>query len=198
MVRIRRSLWLRRQRLAMFHIDKTARLLDLGCGDGLDIAILKELGFKNIIGVDISTSLIDQAKALNPSVKFVKATAEKLPFRGGSFDIVLSDSMIYHLVDKPKAFKEIKRILVKGGKLCLIEADNSRLRRFYDWLTFSPLGALSGALINRRAAYLAEKPAIIRWRSEGERFLKSLVRLGFRPEFRRTHLLSILLQYTKV
>src|SRR3989344_833127 len=91
-VETRRSLTQRKRRLKLFRIKKTDRVLDLGCGDGLNIKILVQKGNKNVVGVDISRELLEEAKRLNPKAKFFQASAKKLPFKDSSFDIVLVDS----------------------------------------------------------------------------------------------------------
>lgn len=198
MIRIRRNTWIRRRRLAMFGLKKTDRILDLGCGDGLDIEILRKKGCKKITGVDISPKLLADAKKRNPGVRFIRASAEKLPFKDASFDTVFVDSVLYHFVGKPEAFSEIWRVLVPGGRLCIIDMHNSRVRKFFDWLTFSPIRRIIPYLEKRRRAYTVEQAAIERWHAHEKEFLKSLASAGFKQELLRTDLLSIIGKYRKM
>jgi len=104
----RRNLNSRKRRLLLFKIKKTDKGLDLGCGDGLNLKLLKEMGIKDLTGVDISEDLIEKAKKMNPEVKFYLASAEKLPFKSNSFNIVLVDSVFHHFLRYDKALSEIK------------------------------------------------------------------------------------------
>lgn len=197
MVGIRRNMWLRRRRLAMFGLKKTDRILDLGCGDGLDIQILREEGYSNLAGVDISPKLLAAAKKRNPGVRFILASAQKLPFAKGTFDTVFANSVMYHVVDKPIALHEIHRVLTAGGKLCVIEARPSLLRTLYNWGTFFPPFAVIPFVRRRKAAYLAEQKAIETWCVKGERFFKDIPGFGFHEDFARTDVLSYVIRYTR-
>lgn len=44
------------------HMDKNIKILDIGCGLGHNLFVFKELGFKNVVGVDISPECIDFCK----------------------------------------------------------------------------------------------------------------------------------------
>ena len=81
----------------MFQFKPSDRILDLGCGDGLDIQLLRDYGCTNMVGVDISTKLLHAARKRNPGIRFFRASAVTLPFPDATFDIVLIDSMLYHI-----------------------------------------------------------------------------------------------------
>jgi ubiquinone/menaquinone biosynthesis C-methylase UbiE len=198
MVQIRRSTWMRTRRLRMFGIKKTDRILDLGCGDGLDIQILFEHGYKHIIGVDISPKLLVAAKIRNPGIRFVLASAEKLPFKDETFDVILADSMLYHIVCNRKALREIRRVLSRGGRLCFVDMHVSPMRAFFDALTFSPLGRVMPYLRKRQRAYRAEQKAIERWRGKELDFFRKLEHEGFQKVYTRIDGLSIMGQYQRI
>lgn len=186
MTRIRRALWLRRWRLAMFRFTTADRILDIGCGDGLDIALLGDMGMRHTIGVDISSSLLAVAKKRNPGVRFVHANAQRLPFADGYFDIVLADSMLYHLQN----YKDLFRVLRPGGRFCFIEMHNSSLRKIYNLFTvslpFSP---------KRKRAYLVEKKAIEAW--DEYSFREELRKTGFQKIFWKIDGLSVVGMFQK-
>lgn len=46
---------------------------------------------------------------------YVVADVRELPFPADSFDVVLTNHILYHVPDRPRAFDEIKRVLVSGG-----------------------------------------------------------------------------------
>lgn len=88
------------------------RALDVGCGDGF----LKSLGFTDSIGMDIR---------LSHSVT-VRASAENLPFRDRTFDLVFAGEVLEHLNSPAQALNEWTRVLRTGGSLCL-STPNGRL-----------------------------------------------------------------------
>jgi len=194
-IKTRRNLWLRSVRLSQFTISPGDRILDLGCGDGLDIQILHKKGYKKIIGVDISQKLLALARKRNPGVRFLRASAEKMPFKNGIFDAVLADSVLYHLTESNGAIREIHRVLTPGGRLCFIEAHQSLARKLFDGITVSPVSRFVPYLRKRKEAYLAEREAITRWRTSEREFFQMLVREGFRKIYCRTDLLSIVCEY---
>ena len=92
------------------------KILDVGCGSGFfsNLAYLKGL---NIIGLDASTPLIEQAKKRNSSINFLTGEMEELPFEDNTFDIVCAYNSIQYAESVENAIRESKRVLKKNGKL---------------------------------------------------------------------------------
>ncbi|MBI2020022.1 class I SAM-dependent methyltransferase [Candidatus Daviesbacteria bacterium] len=196
-VKTRRYLWLRRRRLKMFQISPNNKVLDLGCGDGLNIKLLNQMGISKVFGVDISSYLLKIAQKNNPQTKFYLASAKKLPFKNGYFDVILIDSTFYHFFDDPKSLIEIRRVLKKGGKLNFIEAHKSFLRKLIDKFTLSSFANYLPFFKGRQFAYMAEKISLARWLEKEETFLKSLWKYGFKKIFLKRDLLSIIGSYQR-
>ena len=95
-------------------------ILDIGCGTGHHVA---ELGSKdlNVIGIDISPSMIEKAKEQFPQYKFEVADAlDTDKFNFNSFTHILSLYFtIYYIKDKMKFFKNCFDWLMPGGYLIL-------------------------------------------------------------------------------
>lgn len=182
----------------MFGLKDSDRILDLGCGDGLDIQILKRFGLKDVVGLDVSSYLISLAGKLNPGVEFYLGAAQKMPFKDESFDVILVDAVFEHLIDKKDSIKEMKRVLKRKGKLCFIEPHESFLRQIFDFITFSPASSLMGPLKGRREAYLAEKERINYWLRNEKNFYDFLKGEGFREIFYTTDLLTSVGSFAKI
>ena len=76
--------------LAEFVEDRSAPILDAGCGTGLVGTALKELGYTNIIGADFSQSMLDGCpKDTYKDLKFCDLN-DDLPFDARSFSAVIS------------------------------------------------------------------------------------------------------------
>ena len=95
-----------------------ARILDLGCGP----ATLWRTNRQRIDPswsltlADFSPGMIDAARReLGERAVYLVADAQELPFPADSFDVVLANHMLYHVPDRPRAFTEIRRVLVSGG-----------------------------------------------------------------------------------
>lgn len=191
-VKTRRNEGKRKKRLSIFNFKKNSKILDLGCGDGLNINILRKMDIPNLVGVDISNDLIKIAKKNNPKTKFYKAKAERLPFKSSSFDVVLVDSVFHHILDYEAALKEIKRVLKEKGKLCFIEPHNSLTRHIYDGVCEMSFSKYVPFLKNRRESYLNEIDFMKHWLSTEDEFYSLLNKFGFVKSMAKKDLLSII------
>lgn len=85
-------------------------LLDVGCGTGIASEFFANKGF-SVMGVDPAEKLLEQ-NAYPHKI----ASAEKIPFKDASFDIVVSLTAIHNFNDIRKGLEEIRRV----GKECFI------------------------------------------------------------------------------
>jgi ubiquinone/menaquinone biosynthesis C-methylase UbiE len=90
------------------------KLLDLGCGDGLDLVHYKKLGAE-IYGIDASEELLQIAKKRLPDANIHVGLFEKIPFTDNYFDVVLSKYAIMTSADLQPIIAEIRRVLRPGG-----------------------------------------------------------------------------------
>jgi 2-polyprenyl-3-methyl-5-hydroxy-6-metoxy-1,4-benzoquinol methylase len=78
--------------------DKNALILDLGCGTGTFLKVLESLGYKNIIGVDLSTSQIEIArKECNFAKVYCQNIFEYFDKTENKFDLITGFDFIEHL-----------------------------------------------------------------------------------------------------
>ena len=97
--------------------------LDCGCADGGYTAAMVELGAERAIGVDALEERIAQARERerdHPAIRFMQAAAETLPFAEASFDCVLLNEVLEHVVDEAQTLREIHRVLRPGGHLVVM------------------------------------------------------------------------------
>ena len=121
------------------------RVLDVGCGTGRLAAALAERAQCRVWGVDPSPEMLEVARARIPrNVGLRRADAESLPFRAGWFERVVM-RLVVHLVDRPRALGEARRVLGPGGRLVITTFDPSHFDRF--WLNglFPSLEAIDRA-----------------------------------------------------
>jgi len=88
------------------------RILDVGCGTGVNLEMLAKFGEAE--GVDVSDDALKfcKEKGLNAQ----KGLAEKLPFEDESFSLATALDVIEHLDNDTLGLKEIHRVLGKNGQ----------------------------------------------------------------------------------
>lgn len=99
------------------HIDfiqSGTKLLDVACGDGLDLVHYKELGAK-VYGIDASEELITIAKNRLPNADIRIGKFENLPYEDNFFDAVLSKYAIMTSENMIPVFTQMHRVLKSGG-----------------------------------------------------------------------------------
>jgi SAM-dependent methyltransferase len=109
------------------------RILDAGCGTGGTTRELQRYG--EVVGVDLAWEALLPARARG-SGHLARASIERLPFQSGSFDLVTSFEVVYHLgvSNDGCAFEEIRRVLKSGGLLLLRVPAHDWLRGEHDRL----------------------------------------------------------------
>jgi ubiquinone/menaquinone biosynthesis C-methylase UbiE len=108
-----------------------------------------------ITAIDLSPRMLERARAravrLGLAVDLREADAQALPFPAASFDTVIATCVFCSVPDPVLGLREIRRALVPGGQLLLLEhvlSKRPRLRRFMQM--FNPLVVrMCGANIDR-------------------------------------------------
>lgn len=100
------------------HLRPGARILDVGCGVGREVAHFQELGF-DAVGLDLSGGMLTEARRRVVAV-FVQADMRRLPLVDGSFDALWICGSLVHLpkAQAPAALQECRRVL-GHGHICL-------------------------------------------------------------------------------
>lgn len=97
-------------------INPKYKLLDVGCGSGISTTFFK---VKEKFGIDPSSELIKIAIKNYPYCEFRVASAEKIPFKNKTFDLLLSLTAIQNFSDITKGLLEIKRVGKKDAYFIL-------------------------------------------------------------------------------
>ncbi len=114
-------------------------VLDVGCGTGGLLAALKRPRVK-LAGADISPKMIAEAKKrLGETADLRVADSEKLPWKAGSFDLVVTTDSLHHWPRPLQAFSEMRRVLRKGGYVVVADVTAPPLlRKVSNWI--APFG----------------------------------------------------------
>ncbi len=91
-------------------------LLDVGCGMGFIIDIAKHY-FPVVRGVDVTQVMLDRIDTTHEThdIQVQLAESDHLPFTDNYFDVCTAYAVLHHLDSLEPTFKEIHRILKKGG-----------------------------------------------------------------------------------
>lgn len=95
------------------------RVLDVGCGTGVDLVRFAK-GGAHATGVDIADNAIALARRnfahRGLPAKLLVADGERLPFADGQFDFVFAHGVAQYTTDGPRLVGEVHRVLKPGGE----------------------------------------------------------------------------------
>ena len=125
---------------------KGGRLIDIGAGAGRLGDLY--LGYDEVILMDYARSTIVEARdrwGHDPRFKFVAADLYTLPFVDGAFDSVVMIRVIHHIVDVPRALRNIRATMKPAGLFVFEFANKRNLKaiaryalRKQTWSPFEP------------------------------------------------------------
>ena len=100
------------------------RVVDVGCGAGLDTLIVARMvgAQGRVVGIDMTPAMLGRARAAASAmgasnVELQQGFAEDLPLPDGWADVVISNGVLNLAPDKTEAFAELGRVLRPGGRL---------------------------------------------------------------------------------
>lgn len=126
------------QRLVRFAAPKgTERVLDIATGGG-HTAIAFAPRVTSVTAIDLTPKMLEAAKTHAAergatNITFEIADAERLPYAGATFDIVVARIAPHHFADPPGFVREVARVLVRGGLFLLddnMAPDDDQLDEF--------------------------------------------------------------------
>lgn len=116
----------RARAVAALALGPAARVLDLASGTGdLALAIAGRHTDATVVGLDPSKGMLEIARrksaAFAGRVDFVVGDAQELPYEAQSFDAVCMAFGIRNVPDRPRALREMKRVVRLGGRAVVLE-----------------------------------------------------------------------------
>ena len=170
-------------------LDPDMRVLDLACGDGFYAGrIARRLGPRGaVVGADVNSSYLrDAGKNAarvpgGPTIDFVDASFDALPFPDEAFDLVWCAQSLYTLPDPVVVLGHALRVLRPGGLVAVLENDTLH-QVFLPWPAHFELPLRTAEL---RA--FAERSRNSSKYYVGRRLLAVLAKAGFEPLAMTTH-----------
>lgn len=105
------------------------RVLDVACGTGVVARIAaKRVGPSGtVVGIDLNPGMLSVARSVESpdsrsggQLQWQEASADKLPFPDGSFNVVYCQLGLQFFADRPSALREMRRVLGTEGRLALM------------------------------------------------------------------------------
>jgi SAM-dependent methyltransferase len=103
---------------ASLQLSTDSRFLDIGCGLGQDVA-----GDERAVGVDLSLTLLAEAKRRWPRAHVIAADGHRLPFADRSFAGCRIERVLIHVSEPAVVLREAHRTLQPDGRIAIWEPD---------------------------------------------------------------------------
>ena len=110
------------------NIESGARVLDIGCGSGVDALIAAKLvgASGKVLGIDMTTEMIQKAntnKELmgSDNISFQAASVQDIADMDEGFDVIISNGVFNLIPDKKEALQTAYGLLKPGGKLFICD-----------------------------------------------------------------------------
>lgn len=133
------GLWDSEKYVFQKYLETADRILDLGCGTGRTTFSLFELGYTDIIGVDLTPEMIQAAEEIkaerNSPIPFQVGNAKALAFISQLFDVVIFSfnglMSIPNGQERFRALQEIHRVLKPGGLFLFTTHDREQDENYF-------------------------------------------------------------------
>jgi SAM-dependent methyltransferase len=118
--KVRRKLEARRLLRWCEGLPENAKILDVGCGDGFHLRLLRDFGKKSwsLQGIDSDARAV--AAATRDGLAVQQGHVESLDLPAGSFHLILLVMTVEHLTNPVEVLKSVRRLLAPGARIGII------------------------------------------------------------------------------
>ena len=101
-------------------------VLDVGTGTGVLIQHIERYGVRKIVGCDLSSMMLKEAKRQHPDVSFWCGDVVDIPDTYGFFDAVFLNAMFGNVWDQSETLRKVEALLTATGRICITHPLGSR------------------------------------------------------------------------
>jgi ubiquinone/menaquinone biosynthesis C-methylase UbiE len=116
--------------MELLHFNSEMVFLDMGCGTGNYLAAIMQIS-KDIIGIDISMSMLEQARKKAPYLQLICGDVTSLPFATETFSGAFAIQILHHLRKKADFLRETRRVLKTGSYVAIHSCSHSQMGAFW-------------------------------------------------------------------
>ncbi len=117
-----KRIWPTKNVIIKNNTKKTDAILDIACGTGSILRFLKDNGYKDLHGTEISNLCIERLE--NLGISMFKSFLPIIECDDNNFDIVIASQILEHIIKRDKFLSEIKRVTKPGGQCFIFVPDN--------------------------------------------------------------------------
>jgi demethylmenaquinone methyltransferase / 2-methoxy-6-polyprenyl-1,4-benzoquinol methylase len=147
----------RRRAAQLTRVQPGGRVLDVCTGTGALAALLRRrVGpTGEVVGIDLTESMLEVARTRVPDVTFVVGDACALPFPEDSFDAATMAFGLRNISDRQRALDELARVLRPGGRAVILEFSQVHrlLQPAYHWYSRRVIPVIARGVMGRGSAY---------------------------------------------
>ena len=121
-------------------VGENDKILDIGCGGGVNIEKFLKLTRNNVDGLDYSEVSVGESIKRNQSAvdngrcEVIQANVSDMPIDDESYDLVTAFETIYFWPDIGKTFKEVSRIIKANGQFMIAQGTDGNHPDYEKWL----------------------------------------------------------------
>lgn len=102
--------------------ESTDRIIDIACGNGSILRFLRDKGYTDLHGLEISQYAIDRLNSEDIDMHY--GSLPKIPLENNCFDVVIASQILEHLICRRTFIFEVRRILKTNGRAFLFVPDD--------------------------------------------------------------------------
>lgn len=183
--------WRRRSLKRIVDRSRPQRILDVACGTGdYSIAIAQHAHpDTKVLGFDLTEAMLEVMRekvdrlGLAHQITTQQGNCERMPFADNSFDCVTIAFGIRNFEHREEALQEIRRVLVPGGRLVILELSMPTiplLRQAYQLYFTRLLPMVGGWVSGDKAAYRYLPASVLHFPNKKE-WMATMKRCGYDP-----------------
>ncbi len=115
------------QILSEVFLGRNSTILDIGCGTANNTLLISRNSHARLVGIDLSSGMLHEAKKKTPEIHLAHASANHLPFGNMTFDLAFMTEVLHHLADVPPVINETFRVLRASGEFCIVTQSHEQI-----------------------------------------------------------------------